>query len=684
MSKYCCDNEHEHREHGKGCESSCSCGCGCGTVSRHSGRSETIRQGFVIGISLVSLIFSFLNPAQRWGIEFFHYVNPAWICLILCGWPIVHSAWQGITVGRKVTSNLLISIAMFAAVALEIFTLTNLYSSGSGHQESYIFAAGEIAFLMALGELIEEWTVKRSRAGIEALVKLSPTTANVKREGTLVELPVTELSVGDIVVTRPGEMIPVDGEIVSGKTAVDQSTMTGESIPVDKEEGDAVFGGTWNKSGAIEVRMTKPAKDMAVNRLIDLVEEAEGKRAPISRLADRWASYIIPSAIILSILVALAAYFLLDTSVLSAVIRGVTILVVFCPCALALATPTAVAAGLGNAARRGALVKNGAALETMAKVDALALDKTGTLTQGQIEVDGIQAFGMTENELLQLAGSAEKYSEHPIAKAIVNFAAERTLLPDAAQTTSLIGIGVKAKVDGRDVLVCQWAYLQNLQIDISSAAPQASLWLEQGRTVTAVCADGVLYGIISLSDTLRKGAPGAMKAVHDMGITTAMLTGDNGQAAKKIARAAGIDTVSHSLMPDEKLVKLREIQKAGKTVCMVGDGVNDAPGLAAADCSIAMGALGSDIAIETADIALMTSDIRRLPGLFALSRRVLATIKINIALSLTINIIAVILSTFGALTPVTGALVHNAASILVVLNSSLILASRDRFYQHNL
>lgn len=682
MSKYCCDShdkhehcghEHNHVQHSNGCPAG----------KKGEGRNQAIRQGLVIGISLVSLILSFLNPAERWGLVFFHYVNPAWVCLILCGWPIVRSAWQGVVIGRKITSNLLISLAMLAAVALEFFTLFHLYSSGGGHEESYIFAAGEIAFLMALGELIEDWTVKRSRSGIEALVKLSPSTASVKRGDGLIELPVTELSVGDIVVARPGEMIPVDGEIVSGRTSVDQSSMTGESIPVDKSEGDTVFGGTWNKAGAIEIRMTKPAKDMAVNRLIELVEEAEGKRAPISRLADRWASYIIPAAIILSILVALVAYFLLDASVLSAIIRGVTILVVFCPCALALATPTAIAAGLGNAARRGALIKNGAALETMAKVDALALDKTGTLTQGQIEVDGVQAFGMEEGELLRLAGAAEIYSEHPIARAIVTAAEKRAPLPNAKQTTSLVGIGVKAELEGKEVLVCQWTHLPKAGVDAKAAESAARSWLAQGRTVTAVCVNGALRGIISLSDTLRPGAASAMQAIHNMGISTAMLTGDNGQSAKKIAQSAQIDTVYHSLMPEGKLEKLSDMQSSGKTVCMVGDGVNDAPGLAAADCSIAMGALGSDIAIETADIALMSSDIRRLPGLFSLSRRVLATIRANIALSLAINIVAVILSTFGTLTPVTGALVHNAASILVVLNSAWILASRDRFYQQN-
>lgn len=696
MGKYRCniDESHHHNKtdscegghvHAHSDEKGCglNCGCGCGTAEKsQDGSGEAVRQILILGISLLSLIFSFLEPAERWGWEFFHYVNPAWIGLVLCGWPIVRSAWQGVVHSRKITSNLLISLAMFAAVALEIFTLTNLYSSGGGHEESYIFAAGEIAFLMALGERIEAWTVRRSRAGIENLVSLSPTTATVKRGGELVQIPVDRVEIGEIVVAKPGEMIAVDGEVISGKTAVDQSTMTGESIPVDKAEGDSVYGGTWNQSGAIEIKVTKPAKDMAVNKLIDLVEEAEGKRAPISRLADRWASYIIPAAIILSIVVALVAYFVLGTSILTSVIRGVTILVVFCPCALALATPTAVAAGLGNAAKRGALIKNGAALETMAKVNALALDKTGTLTQGKIQVDGVKAYGISEEELLVYAGSAEKYSEHPIAKAITKYASQRVEIPDAKQTTSLVGIGVKADIAGKTITLCQWAYLKQIGADTHDAESLAQQWLGQGHTVTAVLVDGQFCGMLSVSDTLREGALDSMQAVHTMGIETVMLTGDNAQAAGKIAKTAGIQTVYHSLMPDGKLEKLTEMKESGKTVCMVGDGVNDAPGLAAADCSIAMGALGSDVAIETADIALMSSDIRRLPGLFSLSRRVLTTIKYNIAISLAINIVAVILSTFGALTPVTGALVHNAASILVVLNSSLILIQRDKFYQH--
>ena len=680
----CCEHDHhDHNDHNEAAKCSCCCGaehehkqasasCCCGEKP-----SSVKTQYFVLIVSIISLIISFINPAQRFGVKIFHYIDPAWLALLLCGVPIVKAGFKNLFKNRKITSGLLISVAMIAAVALEMFLMFNMGHVEMHHHESYIFAAGEIAFLMTLGGMIEDYTVRKSRAGIERLVTIAPKTAYVKNGDSLVLTKVDDIKIGDIVVVKPNNMISADGVIISGKTAVDQSSMTGESLPVDKAEGDEVFGGTWNKSGAVEIRVTKLAKDMAVSKLISLVEEAEGKKAPISRLADKWAGYIVPSAIILAFVVAVVSYFLFHISVLDAVIRGVTVLVVFCPCSLALATPTAVAAGLGNAAKRGVLIKSGAALEELAKVDVMAFDKTGTLTEGQIEISDTFAYGMDEKAMLALAAAAEKYSEHPIAKAIIKGSDAQISEPE--QTTSLVGIGVEAIVDGKKVLVSRWTGLESSGIDTSKAEADAKELLVCGKTVVAVCVDDVLAGIIALSDVLRKDTPAAVRAINNMDIDTIMLTGDNEQTALSVAQTSGVQKVKHSLMPDDKLRCIEELKQHGKTVCMVGDGVNDAPSLAAANCSVAMGALGSDIAIETADIALMGSDILRMPGLVELAKKVMTRIKGNITLSMSINFIAVLLSTLGLLTPVTGALVHNLSSVLVVSNSALLLTVKDRF-----
>ena len=673
-----CGHEHHHHHHGEAC--SCGhahehgAGCSCGVD--HSALSPR-RQVVYMCVSLAALIISFLNPAERLGIELLHWLNPAWIAVILCGIPIFKGAWHGLRVEKKINSAVLISVAMTASVVLEFLSLAGI-DLGGGHDESYLFAAGEIALLMALGEFLEDLTVRRSRAGIERLVALSPTTARrLRPDGTTEEVEVTALAIGDSVLVQPNSIIPADGVIASGMTSVNQAAMTGESLPVDKAPGDEVFAGTQNLSGALTVTVTKKAGDMAISKLTALVEEAEGKKAPISRVADRWASKIVPAAVVLSIAVGLFAFFVLRVSVPMAIVRGVTILVVFCPCALALATPTAVAAGLGNAASRGLLIKSGAALEEAAKVDLFAFDKTGTLTEGRLAVDGLCAFGMDETELLRLAGAAEKHSEHPIARAVVDCAAQRVEVPEPGQTDSLMGVGVRADVDGRQVLICKW--------DEEKLAPtpdqkaRAEQWLQQGKTLCAVVVDGRLAGLLAVSDVLRPEAREAVSALRSLGVSSVMLTGDNGATAARIADAVGLSHYEHSLMPDQKLEKIEQMRREGRHVCMVGDGVNDAPALATADCSVAMGALGSDVAVETASVALMSSDIRRLPGFIALSRRVMTTIRANIALSIGVNILAVILSTVGTLTPVTGALVHNASSILVVLNSSVLLTVRDKW-----
>ncbi len=647
-----------------------SCCSNNSEVCPHAEKKRKNKQKLVLIVSFISLIFSFLISINVIKSEFFHYFNPAWIAVIICGKGIVMGAYEGLK-EKRITSSLLITIALFASILLEVAGLIGL-GDFSHHNESYIFAAGEIAFLMAIGAFIEDYTVRKSRSGIENLMKLSPTTAKIKVDDEIKEVAIGEIKIGDIVIALPNQIVPVDGKITVGATAIDESSMTGEWTPVDKTIGDNVFGGTWNKFGAIEIEVTKMPEDMAVAKMIELVKEAEGKKAPISRIADKWASYIVPLAVSLSIVVGFIAYFWLGVDVVTAVTRGVTILVVFCPCALALATPTAVAAGLGRGAKEGILIKSGGALEAMASIDTIAFDKTGTLTKGEIKVEEVWS-NIDETEMITLLASAERYSEHPIATAILKYAKDKVTLLDPVNTESITGIGLKCQIDGKQILICSFKSLSIYNIADEVGTKIGNEMQEKGKTVIALCVDDTLVGLASLSDTIRSGSHAAIKKLESMGVNTLMLTGDNEFSAREIGKNCGISDIRHSLMPEGKVTAIEELVRQNSKVCMVGDGVNDSPALATATTSIAMGALGSDAAIETAEIALMSSDISKIPPLLILSRSVLNKIKGNITFSMSVNFLAVILSTYGLLNPVTGALVHNVSSVFVVLNSAMIL-----------
>ena len=657
-----------------------ACGC-CSAPKRGNGFFSSNKWEVIkLVISLVLLVTAFF-----WHDIFGHeayetyakYINPSWVVIIFCGVPLFQAAWHGLFHEKKIKVSVLISVAILASIALEIVAWCGV-SVESGHADhSNLFAAGEIAFLMALGGYIEDLTVKRTRKGIERLLDLSPRTATVKLFGELIVMEVSQINVGDIVVVKPNDMIAVDGEIIVGETAVDQSSITGESVPCDKKIGDLVYAGTWNKSGAIEVKVTKKSNETTVAKLVSLVEEAEGKKAPIARLADKWASVIVPLAISLAVVVFLVSKFAFNIPWLDAAIRGVTVLVVFCPCSLALATPTAIAAGLGALSYRGIMVKSGKAIEELARVNTVCFDKTGTLTTGQIAVNDVYFEGIEEKEFLTLIGSSENNSEHPIAQAIVNYAKERAEIVTPKTVNSLVGIGVQAEVNGKTVLIAQWKQFES---ENGKIAEKAKEMLEKGLTVIGVKADDKLVGVVSVSDTIRDDSPYAVNLINN-NYNTVMLTGDNKNAAERIAGMAGVKEVKYQLLPDEKLEYIKSKQQAGGKVCMIGDGVNDAPSLATADCGIAMGAFGSDLAIETADIALMNNDVARLPGLLRFSKKVISTIKRNIVLAMTINFAAVILSLFAILDPVTGALVHNCTSLFVVGNSALLFLDKDKNYK---
>jgi len=580
-------------------------------------------------------------------------VDPAWVSVIICGVPLLYLAIWRIFYNKgmsKISSALLISIAMIAAIAI-----------------GELFAAGEVAFIMAIGAILEEKTAERSKKGLKKLISLAPQQGRRINNGKEEMINTKEIKVGYILRVLPGEVIPVDGKIINGNTSVDQAIMTGESLPVDKEIGDGVFCGTINRFGAIDMEATNVGEDSSLQKLIRMVQDAENKQAPIQRIADKWATWLVPVAL----LIAIVTYFVTQD-----IVRGVTVLVVFCPCALVLATPTAIMAAIGQATKHGVVIKSGEALEKMGKVDTIAFDKTGTLTFGKLEVSDIISFSkeLDENELLALVASAESRSEHPLGKAIVAHAKRKNLaLKDAEGFRMEAGKGIYVNVSGRNLLCGNEKYLKENGIDIPKHVSDSLNKLRnEGKASILAAADGLCVGVIGLSDVLRPTASKMIAELDEMGTQTVLLTGDNRRTADYFAKQVGITSVRAELLPEEKVQNIVQLQEEGKNVCMIGDGVNDAPALKTASVGVAMGAMGSDISVDAADIALMSDDISRIPYLKQLSNATVRTIKFSISLSLLINFVAILMSFMGWLTPITGALVHNAGSILVVMIAAML------------
>ena len=574
--------------------------------------------------------------------------EPSWITVIICGFPLVYLSIRRIVYNKgisKISSALLISMAMFAAIAI-----------------GDIFAAGEVAFIMALGALLEEATTERAKKGLKKLISLAPVKGRKIQANKEIMVPVESIQSGDYLRILPGETIPVDGRIINGETTVDQSIMTGESIPVDKTIDDDVFGGTINCFGAIDIIATKVGEDSSIQKMIQLIKNAEQKQAPIQRIADIVASRLVPIAL----LIACIGYLVTGN-----IIVGVTVLVVFCPCALVLATPTAVMAAIGQATKHGVIIKSGEILETMGKVDTMAFDKTGTLTRGQLAVQSILAVDTdySETDILQLAASAEAMSEHPIGKAIVFHAIEQDLeILDTTSFTMFVGKGIIAVIKGRELYCGNERFLEEHNIIVSESIQQAiNVYRSEGKVSVIIADREHIIGIITLSDTMRNDAINMISAILSLDMTTVLLTGDSKAAATYIGKKSGVSEIHAELLPGEKVSIIESLQGKHHKVCMVGDGINDAPAMKTADVSIAMGTIGSDIAIETADIALMSDDLSKIPYIKRLSDATIKTIKFSIALSMAINCIAIILSLLEVLTPTTGALVHNVGSCLVVL-----------------
>ncbi len=583
--------------------------------------------------------------------------DAAWIAIILCGIPIILEAVIGLVTEFDIKADVLVSIALIASVVI-------------GED----FAAGEVAFIMQLGALLEDLTVAKARAGIEKLVKLTPRTARVLRDGKEILLPAEQVSVGDQLRVLPGETIPVDGHIVSGQTSIDQSAMTGESMPVDKGPGDQVSSGTVNQFGVFEMTASKVGEDSSIQRMIRLVQSADAGKAKIVGLADRWATWIVVIAL------SSAAITWLVTG---EIIRAVTILVVFCPCALVLATPTAIMAAIGNATRHGFLVREGDALERLSQVTRIAFDKTGTLTFGQPHVVDVQCLeeDSSPEQLYAWAAGAELRSEHPLGKAIVRcYSEERQAQPPQPEEFQMLpGRGVKAVVQGQEILAGNPELLSEEGVSLSEDIRQAAAkHLSQGCTVVYLAVSGRAAGFLALADTLRPDAPHTIAQVKAAGVIPVLLTGDHSEAAKNIAEQLSLTEVRANCLPQDKLDYIGECQNRNEPVCMIGDGINDAPALKKAQVGIAMGGIGSDIAVDAADIALVNDDIREIPHLLRLSKQMMRVIKYNLTFSMALNFLAIILAMTGVLNPVVGALVHNAGSVFVIVHSAFLLRWRKR------
>lgn len=596
----------------------------------------------ISGIALVVSIF------DLWSLPF----EPAWVAIVLCGVPIILEACIGLITKFDIKADVLVSIALVAAVII-------------GED----FAAGEVAFIMQLGALLEEMTVSKARAGIEKLVRLTPQTARVLRGGKEELIEASQVQVGDILRVIPGETIPVDGVILSGQTSVNQAVMTGESLPVDKKAGDTVASGTVNQFGAFTMEAKKVGEDSSIQRMIRLVQSADAGKAKIVGIADRWATWIVVAALS----AAAATWF-----VTGEIIRSVTILVVFCPCALVLATPTAIMAGIGNVTKHGFLVREGDALERLAGVSKIAFDKTGTLTYGMPQVTAVWASetAIGKEQLYRLAAAAEASSEHPLGKAVVRGFQQLygTALPRAEQFHMIVGSGVTACIEGRDVRAGNESMMEAAGTVLSKEAKdRAEEYIAQGSTIIYVAVDSAFAGFLALTDTVRRESAAMMQDLTRLGVQPVLLTGDNENAAKAIASQLGIQDVHAQCLPEDKLRHIRDYQNRQERICMIGDGINDAPSLKQSDVGIAMGGIGSDIAIDAADIVLVDDEVKELPHLVALSKRMMFTIKCNLTFSMTLNFIAVALAMFGILNPVVGALVHNAGSVIVIVNSAFLL-----------
>lgn len=624
--------------------------------SEQSRLLEMVTLALVPGIVLVLTIVS-------WGLE--HWaIGPYWLA---AGLAVVATIFGGVPRfigGFKDIINRQITVDVFVAVALTASLVTGQFRS-----------AAIIVFIMAVVGALESYTLDKTRGSIRDLLDFAPKLASVRQDKGEVLIPVSEVQSGDIVVVRPGERIPVDGVVVAGISSVNQAPVTGESIPVEKTIGDEVYSGTLNEVGYLDIRTTNTGEDTTLAKIVHLVEAAQGTKAPIQAIADRFTIWFLPLVLVLAVI----GYWLSgDIEV------AVSILLVACPCAFAIATPTAVTAGISNMARRAILIKGGIFLELASKMDILLVDKTGTLTLGQPKVVGVEAFdGSQVNDVVRLAAIGEKYSSHPLARAVLAYAQNENIeVPDPEEFKAEIGKGILATWAGKKLLIGKDDFLLESNIFLTEDSKQRIInQTSQGRTTILVNYDGVTVGLLAIADEIRPGTAQAIALFRKMGVNKViMLTGDNQQVAQAVATEIGADDFKANLLPEQKQEYVKQLQQQGHIVGMVGDGINDAPALALADVGIAMGAAGTHIAIETADVTLMNDNLHQIAAFIWMSKKVLRRIKLNMFFSIVYNAIGLLLGTLGMLTPILAIILQEAGCVTVVFSSVLLLWAKPGWF----
>ena len=626
-------------------------------------QSDRLRLIFVIisGVALAtSLTFSWTGNADK--IAGF---DPAWIAIVLCGVPIILGAIVGVVKEHDITADVLVALALIGSLILKEF-----------------FAAGEVAFIMQIGSILEDFTSDRAKKGISKLIKLSPKKANLFVDGQIKIIEADQVKLGDILQIRAGESIPVDGKIIEGSTSIDQSAMTGESIPVEKNPGDLVMSGTINQNGSILIEAVKTACDSSLQRMIMLAEAADAQKAKIVRKANVWAAWLV----VISLTTAIVAGTIIGNThndFWLGFTRAVTVLVVFCPCAFVLATPTAISAGIGNASKHGLLIQSGEALERIASSNIAVFDKTGTLTKGKPAVVKVQPLSdISEDELVKIAASGEALSNHPLAKAIMDY--NKSGLYEIKNHKTLAGSGIEFEIDGKKYMVGK------VQRDFKDAgktsdAPSTnnasfsniSPDLEAASLVGLYC-ESKLLGIIFIQDAIKENARKMVAQLKALKVRTVMLTGDNENSARYVAVQTGLDDFKAGCSPEDKMNYIKNQEAQGNKVAMFGDGVNDSLALRSAFAGIAMGGIGSDVAIESADAVIVHDNLDAVPYLFKISRKTQGRITFNLCLSMVINFAAVALAISGILNAVWGALFHNCGSVLVVISAFLLLFYKGR------
>lgn len=614
-------------------------------------QSDRLRLIFVIisGVALAaSLTFSWTGNADK--IAGF---DPAWIAIVLCGVPIVLGAIVGVVKDHDITADVLVALALIGSLILKEF-----------------FAAGEVAFIMQIGSILEDFTSDRAKKGISKLIKLSPKKANLFVDGQIKIIEADQVKLGDILQVRAGESISVDGKIIEGSTSIDQSAMTGESIPVEKNPGDLVMSGTINQNGSILIEAVKTAGDSSLQRMIKLAEAADAQKAKIVRKANVWAAWLV----VISLTTAIVAGTIIGNThndFWLGFTRAVTVLVVFCPCAFVLATPTAISAGIGNASKHGLLIQLGEALERIASSNIAVFDKTGTLTKGKPAVVKVQTLSdISEDELIKIAASGEALSNHPLAKAIMDY--NKSGLYEIKNHKTLAGSGIEFEISGKKYMVGK------VEENLVGAENAVVAGAKESASLVGLYCESKLLGIIFIQDAIKENARKMVETLKALKIRTVMLTGDNENSARYVAAQTGLDDFKASCSPEDKMNYIKNQEARGNKVAMFGDGVNDSLALRSAFAGIAMGGIGSDVAIESADAVIVHDNLDAVPYLFKISRKTQGRITFNLCLSMVINFAAVALAISGILNAVWGALFHNCGSVLVVISAFLLLFYKGR------